>query len=120
MERAVWRRWNARGFGPLMAVRSLDELVTTKKPSLVFLIETKLWKEEWDQIKLKLKLPNALLVDAKDRKGHLVLLCAKSIDVDMKSFSSHHIEAFISNGTMEMWRFVGFYGHHEVVNRKHS
>ncbi|GAA0165969.1 hypothetical protein LIER_40095 [Lithospermum erythrorhizon] len=33
------------------------------------LIETKLRKEDWDQIKLKLRLPNALVVDAKDRKG---------------------------------------------------
>ncbi|GAA0165800.1 hypothetical protein LIER_21111 [Lithospermum erythrorhizon] len=112
--------WNCRGLGHSLEVRSLAGLVTNNKPSLVFLIETKLWKVEWDQTKSKLKLPNALVVDAKDKKGGLALLWPRSMEVDVKSFSSHHIKAFISNVTMERWRFVSFYGHHEVGNRKHS
>ncbi|GAA0148893.1 hypothetical protein LIER_36821 [Lithospermum erythrorhizon] len=50
------------GFGSPQAVRSLTGLVTSKKHILVFMIETKLWKQEWDHIKKKLRMPNALLV----------------------------------------------------------
>ncbi|GAA0159785.1 hypothetical protein LIER_16489 [Lithospermum erythrorhizon] len=57
------------GFKPLRAVRSLAGLVNSKKHSLVFLIETKLWKNEWENIKCKVKRYNLLEVEANDRKG---------------------------------------------------
>ncbi|GAA0162648.1 hypothetical protein LIER_18690 [Lithospermum erythrorhizon] len=52
----------------------------------------------------KVKMPNAMIVDARGQKGGL----------EIKSFSTHHIEACIKDGAAEPWRLVGFYGHHEL------
>ncbi|GAA0157923.1 hypothetical protein LIER_15078 [Lithospermum erythrorhizon] len=40
--------------------------------------------------------------------------------VEIKSYSTHHIKAIIGKGDDPPWRFIGFYGHHETHNRKHS
>ncbi|GAA0148918.1 hypothetical protein LIER_08229 [Lithospermum erythrorhizon] len=58
--------------------------------------------------------------EADGRKEGLALLWDRKLDVSVKSFYSHHIEAVIEEGTGNTWRFVGFYGHHEVTKRKFS
>ncbi|GAA0149182.1 hypothetical protein LIER_08425 [Lithospermum erythrorhizon] len=83
-------------------------------------METKLRSSEWDSVKRKLKMPNALLVDGRGRKGGLGLLWPRDVSVEILSFYTHHIEACIKDGTNQPWRLVGFYGHHEVASRKHS
>ncbi|GAA0183849.1 hypothetical protein LIER_42471 [Lithospermum erythrorhizon] len=108
------------GSGRPRAVGSLAGLVTMKKPNLVFLIETKLRKEEWEYIKRKVKLPNALVVEARGRKGGLALLWPRSLNVEIKSFSTHYIEAIVQFGDTNPWRFVGFYGLHETGMGKFS
>ncbi|GAA0174344.1 hypothetical protein LIER_41706 [Lithospermum erythrorhizon] len=59
---------------------------------------------------------NGLIVEARGRRGGLALLWLRDVLVEVKSFSSHHIEAIIEG----RWRLVGFYGHHEVKNRRLS
>ncbi|GAA0185459.1 hypothetical protein LIER_32747 [Lithospermum erythrorhizon] len=71
--------------------------MTNKKPRLVFLIETKLWTNEWDVVKKKLKMPNGLLVNARGRKGGLALLWLRDVQVDIKSFLTNHVEACIKD-----------------------
>ncbi|GAA0152322.1 hypothetical protein LIER_10833 [Lithospermum erythrorhizon] len=95
-------------------------LVISKKSSLVFLIETKLRSDEWDFVKQKIKLANALVVEARGRKGGLALLWPRSVNVEIKSFSTHPIEAIVRENDSNAWRFVGFYGHHETSKRKLS
>ncbi|GAA0149056.1 hypothetical protein LIER_43036 [Lithospermum erythrorhizon] len=53
-------------------------------------------------------------VEADGRKGGLALLWNRKLDILVKSYSSHHIEAVIEEGTVNSWRFEGFYGHHEA------
>ncbi|GAA0159982.1 hypothetical protein LIER_16640 [Lithospermum erythrorhizon] len=102
------------------AVCSLARLVNFNKPDLVFLIDTKLRNDEWEYVKTKVKLPNALTVDARGRKGGLSLLWSRECEVEIKSFSIHHIEAIITKRGSNPWRLVGFYGHHETGKRKYS
>ncbi|GAA0141803.1 hypothetical protein LIER_02859 [Lithospermum erythrorhizon] len=83
-------------------------------------METKLHGNEWDNMKNKLKMPQALLVDATARRGGLALLWNRDLEVEVLSFSSHHIEATIKEDGADPWRMVGFYGHHEVAKRKLS
>ncbi|GAA0157381.1 hypothetical protein LIER_38448 [Lithospermum erythrorhizon] len=108
------------GFGSLPGGSVTSGLVTSKKPSLVFLIETKLCKHEWNHIKKKVRLPNALIVEARGRKGGLALLWPRNLQVEVKSFSTHHMEALIWEGEGDPWRFIGFDGNHEAGNHKHS
>ncbi|GAA0145187.1 hypothetical protein LIER_05439 [Lithospermum erythrorhizon] len=112
--------WNCRGLDHPLAVRSLAGLMTFNKPSLAFVIETKLKDKEWDHIKKKINMSNALGVDSRGRKDGLALLWARSMKVEIKSYSTHHIEAVIVKGGEPPWRLIGFYGHHETRNRKHS
>ncbi|GAA0143906.1 hypothetical protein LIER_04479 [Lithospermum erythrorhizon] len=78
-------------------------------------METKLWNNEWEFVKKR-----CLIVDARGRKGGLGLLWPRDLNVEIKSFSTYHIEACIKDGAAEPWRLVSFYGHHEVGSRKHS
>ncbi|GAA0156990.1 hypothetical protein LIER_14350 [Lithospermum erythrorhizon] len=45
-------------------------------------------------------------MDARGRKGGLALLWTRSLDVEVKSLSSHHIEAIIKDGNSSGWRFL--------------
>ncbi|GAA0151956.1 hypothetical protein LIER_10557 [Lithospermum erythrorhizon] len=58
------------------------------------------------------------MVDARGRKGDLALLWERDSIVEVKSYSSHHIEVSILERASPPWRFVGFYGHHETNKRK--
>ncbi|GAA0186510.1 hypothetical protein LIER_33798 [Lithospermum erythrorhizon] len=82
-------------------VWSLASLVTSKKSRLVFLIETKLWNNECDDIKYKLKMPNPLIIESERRKGGLAFLWGRDIGVEVISYSTHHIEAIIVEGDSE-------------------
>ncbi|GAA0167264.1 hypothetical protein LIER_40343 [Lithospermum erythrorhizon] len=53
-------------------------------------------------------------------RGGLALLWPRFLRVEVMSFSTHHIEAVISDDNMDVWRFVGFYVHHEVINWKNT
>ncbi|GAA0186338.1 hypothetical protein LIER_33626 [Lithospermum erythrorhizon] len=65
-------------------------------------------------------MPQALLVDANARRRGLALLGNRDLDMEVLSFSSHHIEAVIKEDGADPWRIVGFYGHHEAAKRKLS
>ncbi|GAA0138878.1 hypothetical protein LIER_00536 [Lithospermum erythrorhizon] len=54
------------------------------------------------------------------RRGGLALLWPRAGGVEITSYSTHHIEVVLTDDNMDMWRFVGFYGHHKVTNRKNS
>ncbi|GAA0149454.1 hypothetical protein LIER_08618 [Lithospermum erythrorhizon] len=83
-------------------------------------METKLHGDEWDNIKHRLKMPQALLVNANGRRGCLALLWNRDLEVEVLYFSSHHIEEAITEDGADPWRLVGFYGHHEAARRKLS
>ncbi|GAA0152411.1 hypothetical protein LIER_10900 [Lithospermum erythrorhizon] len=107
------------GLGAFPEDETAKHLVKVNKPNLI-LVEIKLWKQEWDVIKLKLKMPNAFLVDSRGRKGGLAMLWPRSLNVTVMSYSSHHIEALIEDEDVIPWSFVGFYGHHEVKHKRIS
>ncbi|GAA0158167.1 hypothetical protein LIER_15263 [Lithospermum erythrorhizon] len=78
--------WNCRGLGHPRAVRALQHFVKTHKPNIIFLMKTRLWKQEWEDIKYKLKMPNAFLVQARGRKGDLDLLWPREMNITILSF----------------------------------
>jgi hypothetical protein len=55
--------WNWRGLGNPLAVRSLCRLVKDKKPTLVFLMETKVTRNKVCFLPSKLGLENLFVVD---------------------------------------------------------
>lgn len=57
--------WNCRGLGALRSVHACQKLVRKRRPSLVFLMESKLKNGEAEKIKNKLGYENAFWVDCK-------------------------------------------------------
>jgi exonuclease III len=87
--------WNCRGLGNSRAVRTLTHLVRTKKPDLVFIMETKLLSQNADFLKNKLGFFNQFVVDSKGKSGGLILLWHSTINVDIQNYSCRHINVVI-------------------------
>ncbi|XP_073019494.1 uncharacterized protein [Primulina eburnea] len=111
--------WNVRGLGNHRAIRELRRLIVEKKPSLVFLSETKMtanksknWRDIWG-------CTGCFTVDSQGTKGGLMLLWNEGLEIHIKSFSMGHIDCSVRDGD-KMWRFTGFYGHPETHYRNFS
>ena len=90
-------------------------------PKVVFLSETKIKSRRMEMVKYRLGFSNGLIVPSRGRRGGLALLWSRDTNLEIKSFSDHHIDAVItesSNGFL--WRFTGFYGHPETYLREES
>jgi exonuclease III len=93
--------WNCRGLGNPWAVQALISLVRTKKPHLVFLIETKMMKNKVEFIRIKLGYDRMFVVDCKGRSGGLLLLWNSESHMEIQNFSRHHINAVVLNQSNE-------------------
>lgn len=66
--------WNYRGFGNPLTVRELGRLARDKKPSIIFLMETKFTKEKFEKLRIWLRYFVVLGVSSLGRGGGLALL----------------------------------------------
>ncbi|KAL0460647.1 UNVERIFIED_CONTAM: hypothetical protein Slati_0691900 [Sesamum latifolium] len=110
--------WNCRGLGAAATIRKLGDIVRDERPLLVFLSKTKCGKFRIDCIKERLGM-FGVGIPAKGKSGGLALLWDKSVCVQLRSFSSNHIDAdVITDCESVNWRFTGFYGEPDVTRRK--
>lgn len=72
---------------------ALQKILQLHKPQLLFLCETKLMPVQMNQISRKLKFENYFGVDRSGKIGGLAILWNPEIEVQIKSFSKHHIDA---------------------------
>ena len=59
-------------------------------------------------------------VDRDGMGGGLALFWNAKDKVEINSFSKHHIDALVHNGSGKVWRCTGVYGHHETSQRHHT
>ncbi|XP_073025074.1 uncharacterized protein [Primulina eburnea] len=111
--------WNAPGLGNQRAFRELKRLVTEKKPTLLFLSETRRRNINSVQWKMLLGFMGCFTMDCVGRSGGLCLLWMDSLSVSITSFSTGHIDFIVTEGN-KRWRFTGFYGNPNASNRLHS
>ena len=112
--------WNCRGLGNLRTIRDLCLLIKEKRPSLVFLMETKLRSKKMDLIRCKLGFNNLFVVDCVGKGGGLALFWKEDIIVDIQNFSPRHIHGIVTSTTplsTHKWKFTGFYGQPDVARR---
>ena len=84
-------------------------------------METKRKSNEMEWLRSKWGFDNCLTVDYRGRGGGLAILWLNSAQVEILSFSNIHIDARIGqDGIDKIWRFTGFYGCPEVINRHRS
>lgn len=104
--------WNCRGLGNPLTVQVLVDMVHSKRPILVFLMETLSTNSRMSYIKNKLGFKGVFTVDSLGRNGGLALLWREEVQVHINSYSRNHIDAKVSVDERSMhWRFTGFYGH---------
>lgn len=112
--------WNWRGLGIPRRVRELSKLVRAKGPKIVFLMETKKKRSYLEKIICRLKFDNLFIVPRWHQNGGLALLWKEQLDLHIRSFSPHHIEAVVNPGIDDAWHFTSFYGAPEAANREDS
>jgi exonuclease III len=110
--------WNCRGLGRPRAVRALNCLVKEKRPTLVFLMETKLRKKKMELIRCKLGFKGMFVVDCIGRRGGLALMWEEDFFMDIQNYSQHHINGVIRTQPNSIpWKFTSFYGNPDVTKR---
>ena len=72
--------------------------MTTKDPKLVFLMKTKANKPILERVGRWIQFTNLFFVPSINSSGGLALYWKSDLDVDVQSFSNHHIDAFINHG----------------------
>lgn len=111
--------WNVRGLGNPRAFRELKRLVAEKKPSLLFLCETRkrdINKSQWLSL---LGFNGCFVVNSRGRSGGLCLMWKDPVDVTIHSYSQGHIDCMVTLNSKK-WRFTGFYGHPDTRFRNQS
>ena len=112
--------WNCWGFGNRRAVQVRIDLVRSKGPTVLFLMETKLSIQEMEPIKNEIGFNSMLAVLSIRRSGGIPLLWKNSVTVDPQTFSLNHIDVYISAPLQEQWRLTGVYGHPEDQRKKET
>ncbi len=113
--------WNCRALGNPWTVRVLHRMVKEKRPSLVFLMETKLNRKKMESIKTRLGYDGIFVVDSHGKSGGLALMWKSDILITIQNYSRWHIHAMIQlDSTAKEWIFTGFYAHPEVAKRPGS
>ncbi|XP_062014459.1 uncharacterized protein LOC133730987 [Rosa rugosa] len=112
--------WNCRGLNNDAAVQALKRLIQQKRPSIVFLCETKV--NDWEYmngLRLQLGLLNCEAVWSVGHSGGLAMFWVDGLDVRFRSKSLHHIdvEVWATDGSHVGWRLTGFYGHPVTAER---
>jgi hypothetical protein len=96
-------------------------MVKDKRPSLVFLMETKVTSKKVCFLPMKLGMENKFVVDCRGKSGGLILLWKSSALVEIQNFSCGHINAVVKVSKCGIpWELSCFYGHPEVQLRPQS
>lgn len=88
---------------------------------VVFLSETKRNIAGMKKVKGKIGYVNGFYVQQKGKEGGLAVFWRKEVNLEIKSYSRHHIDAVIVEEEIGFkWRITGFYGHPKTPCRKDS
>ena len=112
--------WNCWGLGNQRAINVLSHLVREKAPKVLFFMEIKRIVEEMRWIQEDLPYRCMLAVPCTQRRSGLALLCKEEVNLNIQTYSPHHIDTLILNEEQHLWRLTGFYGWPEESQKKES
>lgn len=113
--------WNCRGLGNPGTIHVLMDLIHSKKPAIVFLMETLVNMNKLESIKIKLGFKGLFAVDNRGHSGGLAFMWTEGTEVDITSYSRNYVDSIVRlEGGSLSWRFTGFYGFPERNKRKES
>lgn len=111
--------WNVQGLRNDRTFIVLKKFFQLHRPWLIFLCETKLKTVCMNNVDKKLKMENYFVVSSKGKNGDLAILWSLETNVNIASFSSHHIDAEIITENGDQMRCIGIYDHPETNQKKH-
>lgn len=100
--------WNCRGLASPRAVRSLKDVLSSCKPDIVGLIETKLSSRRCKDLRCKIGYYGCLPVGCRGKSGGLAVLWKEEVIIDIKNYSNYHIDMTVNFSIP--FRFTLFYG----------
>ena len=89
---------------------------------VLFVVETGLDEARLEWLRVRIGFHNKLGVYRREQGGGLALFWKKEANIQINSYSHHHIDSIVNAGMENAWRFTGFYGfaethrHHESWN----
>lgn len=88
--------WNYRGLGNPRLVGALHDYMRRWDPMVAFLSKTKRKIACMKKVKGKIDFVNGLYFQQKGKEGGLAMFWRKEVNLEIKSYSRHHINAVIT------------------------
>ena len=102
--------WNCRGLANAPAVRALLDVQRNWAPDLMFLSETHVDSYPAECFRNILKMDQKLVCPSDGRKGGLLMLWKREIDIQRLDLDPMYIDVEVNDGTNQTWRLTGIYG----------
>lgn len=112
--------WNVQGLGNPLTFLALKKILKRVKMEIVFLCETRKVVSKMEVNSRNLGYECCLVVGRTGTGGGLALMWRQEVDLYVRSYSLHHIDAIIKQHEELSWRFSGIYGHPEAGMKKHT
>ena len=109
--------WNCHGLGNPCTEDQLAEMVRTKDPPVLFLVETWTNEAKLTNIQNIINWKNKFIVPRRNKEDGLVLFWKEDFDLEIESFSKNHIDTMINKNKEDEWRFMGLYGELETQKK---
>ncbi|KAG8661769.1 hypothetical protein MANES_01G039212v8 [Manihot esculenta] len=111
--------WNCPGLGNPRTVNALKDLITSYKPDILFLMETKALSYRMEFFGSFLHFDGCFSVNRQELREGLSLMWKSHVSVSVVGFSSNFIDSVVSEGNVQ-WRFTSYYGFSESQRRRQS
>ncbi|KAL9422716.1 hypothetical protein AB3S75_034905 [Citrus x aurantiifolia] len=112
--------WNVRGLGNTRTFLAIKDILRCHRPQIIFLCETKMKSGQMTNMSKGLGYDSCFNVRRNGLGGGLALLWNNEVDVNIISYSNHHIDAVIHGVNGKIWRCSGIYGHPETIQKRHT
>nr|DAD34711.1 TPA_asm: hypothetical protein HUJ06_005351 [Nelumbo nucifera] len=112
--------WNCQGLGNPRAVRALRELIHSRKPDVIFLIETLVHVNKIEEIRIHIGFADAFVVDREGRGGGIAFLWKAPNMCSLLDYSNNHINVQVCDDEKGSRRLTGFYGYPDRSRRRDS
>ena len=112
--------WNCQELGNFWTSRSICKIVREQAPTVCFLMETRLDKDEFENLYGNLSYQNKIIVKHPDSGGGLALLWKNSITLEVINYTVNHVLAVVTEEDGFKWFLTCFYGWSEAQQKEKS
>ncbi|CAN0876220.1 hypothetical protein LINGRAHAP2_LOCUS11181 [Linum grandiflorum] len=112
--------WNCRGMGQPRAVLALDELIRTRRPGIVILLETFANKSRMETIRSEVKMGGGgcFAVDAEGHSGGVCVMWKEGEEVKVIGFGRNLIIMEVTENGTNPFILTAYYGYSQRHRRK--